>query len=198
MGLVFRDEPEQAEEIAAEAGDVGQHAVEPADVRCDVFDNQADVYHGKQGADAHCAPYPLAEEEEAGGDGEEHQRGINSDFGFGEREPGGLAHCDGDAFAGHRHGAAFDFEGNADAHHGATGPLRQRLQGQGVAHEGTGEPHVEVDEPSEEKADNQLEELQGFEVLAENEELAHDEYEIHENGVGADGPLRGEAGISCQ
>ena len=71
---------------------------------------------------------------------------------------------DRDTLSRHRYGTTFHLHGNADAKDCAAGKLYQGVHSELVGEEPPCQEHVQVNEHTEEKSDNQLEQLNPLKV----------------------------------
>ena len=151
--MAVADVAGEAEDVAAESGHVAEKAVEPSEPRRGVFYDESDVEHCEECAESDYVAKPCAEVEIAQGNGGGDEACVNGNFDFGEGAPCHACDCYCDAFAGHCHRAAFDFEGYAYAHDGASGQLREGLRREVCRGECVEKAHVEVDECAEYESD---------------------------------------------
>lgn len=183
-------ESRQSDYVTAETGSVGKHTVEPPYVWIQKLYGIADIEHCENSTWADYAPVPCAEKHKTARNGKSHQRDVNDNFHLRERLARHSAESHGKTFAGHRHRTAFDLEGNACGHNGATGKLSDDLRHQRLAHKSGSDNHVHVDKPAEYEANQQLKQLQGIEFAAQNKYLEKYQNEVHHYGVAADGERR--------
>lgn len=187
VGEVGVDVAGEAVEVAAEAGAVAEQAVEPCDAGRDPFHYGAYKDHGEEGAGPYHIPEPCAEVEESDGYCCDHEAYIYHYLGFRECHSPFAADGRGEPFAGHGDGAAFDLERDAGAEDEAAEELREDAGGEVVEGKERGYGYVDVEQPSEEESDDQLEQLHGLEHAAEDEELQGYEDAVHHVGPLADG-----------
>ncbi len=158
-------------------------------MRGDALDHESDVDHREERTDADDVPLPAPEKEVAAGDGKQHEQRIHPYLYLGERTLRHLTDGNGNALARHRHRAAPHLESDADAHDRAPRELGEQLRRQRHALQTRGQPHVEVDEPSEDETDDELEELHGVELPPQDQYLTQHQDEIHRDRVVADRPF---------
>ncbi len=119
------DETGETEDVASEAGTVGQQTVEPTNFRGDEFYNHSDVYHSEQSARSDDVPLPTTEENETADEGENDESGVDIDFHLRKLTSGQPADSYGKSFARHGNRATFHFESYSDCHNRASGELGQ-------------------------------------------------------------------------
>lgn len=193
LGLsVLRDKSNQPKQVSSETRDIRQNAVKPFDMQSSIFDYQPNVYHGKQGTNPYNTPYPFAEKQVTGRDRKYHKCRVYHDLYFGKRKVADLADGYWDTFTGHCYRPAFYFKRDTDTHDGTSGQLGENLHDQGIAQEEICQPHIEVDQPSEDETDDELEKLDQFKSVSENKYLAYDEDKVHQNRIGSNRPGRDE------
>lgn len=182
--------PRQSVDISPESRPVAQDAVKPGHALREGTYSRTHVDHGEEGADSRDVPLPRAEEYVAEHYRQGNQRDVHRDLHLGELPVGDLGYGNGDSLARHGHASASHLHGYAQGEYGASCDLRDSLLPERRWDQPLGKQHVHVDERPEEGADHQLEQLHPFEVPAQDEHLECDEYEIDDDGVGADSPLR--------
>lgn len=158
-------QPGKAIDIAAEAGAVGQHAVEPAQVAAGRAHHHAHIHHGEERAYAHDVPLPRPEERIAEHHSERHQRRVYTYLHLVKRHTRHRAHGYGESLAGHSDRAAAHLQCYAYAEDGASCHLRGRLCGYACGDEPRCEPHVHVDKRPEHESYKQLEQLHGLKAV---------------------------------
>lgn len=135
----------------------------------------------------------MPEKEVAAANGEQDKGRIHQNLDLCEGPVRNLADDYRDTLARHGHRTAPDLEGDPDTHDRTARQLGQQLRRQGCTFQSGSQSHIKVDQPAEDKADDQLEKLHGIELSPQNEYLAKHQQTVHRDRISADRPLRNMA-----